>query len=76
MKITTTYAYVERQVFQFSQNDIQKALIDFAHIVEYRVGRTVEFEWDSDDGRLTATITLVFEKPTGDSEKLPESVVK
>lgn len=63
MRIRTYYNRIDRVVYTFDGNDIENALKDKAGI-RYESGKRTEFDLDFDeDGKVTATITVVWETP-------------
>lgn len=62
MKIRTIYNRVERVIYEFEADDIRRALEEKAH-VKYQPDKRIEFDWNEEDGRLSATLTVVWESP-------------
>lgn len=68
MKISTKYNRIDRMIYTFDESDIQRALMAEAK-VRYQSGRRIVFEIDEDeDGKTTATLTVVWETPEGEGE--------
>lgn len=61
MKIETRYNRIDRVIYRFDEPDIRNALEALAKIT-YKPGRRVEFDWSEDEGKLTATLTVVCEQ--------------
>jgi len=63
VKIQTVYNRIDRVIYEFDRGDIQRALIEKAE-VKYERGKRIGFDIDVDeDGKITATITVVWETP-------------
>lgn len=62
MRTRIVYAKIEKAIYEFDQFDIRSALMKLAGLPDYKEGRTVDFEWDSDEGKLNATIVVNYEE--------------
>lgn len=72
MKIRTKYNRIDRVIYEFDQSDIQNALEAKAGL-RYKSGKRIVFDMTEDDnGRTTATLTVIWETPVDEMEPHPE----
>jgi hypothetical protein len=61
MRQRIVYAKLEKIMYEFDDDDVKKALLKLLALPDYKEGRTVDFEWDSDDmGKLSVTLLIKY----------------
>lgn len=67
MRYHNVYSRLERTIYEFDASDIERALLQYAKLNQYEKGRLVALDIDTGDEdnnyKLTATVTLTWEKP-------------
>jgi hypothetical protein len=69
MRITTQYNRVDRVIYEFSESDLENAMLAYAKVKPYEQGKSHVYEFDQNEiGEIKATLTVVWETPVEEGE--------